>query len=313
MMNWRVKAGLQTVLASLPMSNSIYYRVQRTVGNLRPGHTNPLDWYGAAIRIAGWAREAGRDIRGARFLEVGTGRMVNLPTALWLCGAAEVVTVDLNPYLSGELVAESNEYLRRNREAVLKLFGAEAESPLFQERFAQLLAFRGDLKALLKLTGIEYLSPADATRLPRPSGSFDFHISYAVFEHIPAEVIKAILAEAERVLKPGGLLMHTIDPSDHFANDDDSITAINFLQFSDREWNRLAGNKFMYHNRLRAYEYLELFRGAGVRLLREKQVVDEAALRALRHDFPLDERFRHVPAEELAISSMAVLGTFGGD
>lgn len=312
-MNWQRKARIQNLIASLPLSNALYYAMQRSVGSLRKGRANPSEYFDAARRMTQWIRATGRDVEGMRFLEVGTGRNVNLPTALWLCGAAQVTTVDLNPYLSSTLVFESNEYVRQHEAEVLQTFGAEAERPPFRARLAQLLDFKGDLAGLLKMMNVEYLPRADAAQLPLETESFDAHVSFAVFEHIPADVLAAILAEARRILRPGGLLVHIIDPSDHFSHDDDSITAINFLQFDDAEWDKWAGNQFMYHNRLRAFEYLELFERAGVRVLEQQQTLDEPSLRSLKNGFPLHPQFKHIAAEELAVRSLNVLGTFSGE
>ncbi|HEX8455711.1 MAG TPA: methyltransferase domain-containing protein [Pyrinomonadaceae bacterium] len=309
-MNWQRKARIQNLIARLPLSNALYYAMQRSMGSLRAGRTNPVEYFEAARRAVAWIRSVGRDVEGMRFLEVGTGRNVNLPTALWLCGAASVTTVDLNPYLSSALVFESNEYVRRNEGEVLEAFGAEAERPQFRERLDRLLTFKGDLAALLGLMNVRYLPRADAARLPLADASIDAHVSFAVFEHIPAPDLERILAEARRVLADDGLLVHIIDPSDHFSHDDGSITAVNFLQFGAREWERLAGNQFMYHNRLRAFEYLELFARAGVRIIEQKQTIDEPSLRALKNGFPLHAEFQHVPAEQLAVRSLNVLATF---
>jgi SAM-dependent methyltransferase len=309
-MNWQRKARIQNLIAALPCSNALYYAMQRSVGSLRAGRANPVEYFDAARRTIRWIRAAGRDIEGMRFLEVGTGRNVNLPTALWLCGAAEVTTADLNPYLSSALVFESNEYVRRHEREVLQAFGTEAARPQFQARLAELLNFKGDLDALLRMMNVRYLPRADAAQLPLADGSIDAHVSFAVFEHIPSNVLARILSEARRILTADGLLVHIIDPSDHFSHDDASITAVNFLQFGDDEWAKWAGNQFMYHNRLRAFEYLELFERAGVRILKQMQTLDEPSLSALKNGFPLHRQFGHIPAEQLAVRSLNVLGTF---
>ncbi|HEX8492706.1 MAG TPA: methyltransferase domain-containing protein [Pyrinomonadaceae bacterium] len=309
-MNWRWKARVQNAVAALPLSDQIYYAMQRTVGSCKPGRSNPLEWFDAALSMVRWIKGAGYEINGKRFLEVGTGRNVSVPLGLWLCGAAQVVTVDLNSYLSDALVAESIEFVRQSKAKVVAAFGTEAEQPLFQERLRQLIELQGGTNELLRLANIKYVSPADATRLDFPDQSFDFHTSHAVFEHIPPDAIKGILREARRLLQPQGLLMHIIDPSDHFSHDDASITAINFLQFSEREWKKLAGNKFMYHNRLRAFEYLEMFEQAGVRILRQSQAIDNQSLASLRNGFRLDSRFQQILPEELAVTGLIVLGTF---
>lgn len=309
-MNWRRKAQIQNLVAALPRADAIYYAIQRTVGSFRPGRVPARDWLDAAALMVAWVEGTGRSVVGGRFLEVGTGRSVTLPLALWLWGARSVVTVDLNTYLSGALVMESLDYLRAHKVEVTELFGARAETEEFKERFGRLISFSGDLKSLLGLATIEYLAPADATQLQLPDNSFDFHVSHAVFEHVPAADLLGILRESRRLLVPGGLLYHVIDPSDHFSHDDQSITAVNFLQFDDREWHRLAGNRFMYHNRLRSFEHQALLADAGVHVLRQSETSDEASLRALRNGFPLHPQFSHIAHEALAVRSLNVLGTF---
>ena len=309
-MNWRWKALIQRIVATMPMSNAIYYALQRTAGSLKPGRLSPLDSFKAGVSMVDWIKRGGQEAVGKSFLEVGTGRTVNLPTALWLCGAGRVVTVDLHPYLSEALVAESNQFVRQHRDEIRQLFGSWAQTPQFRERFDQLMNFSGGLDLTLKMMNVEYRSPADAASLAFDDGSFDFHISHAVFEHIPAEDILNILKEARRVLVSGGLLIHIIDPSDHFAHDDKSITAINFLQFEASEWEALSGNQFTYHNRMRAVEYLELFARAGVHVLWQQQSIDQPSLQALRNGFQLNAQFEHVPLEDLAVTSLNMVGRF---
>ncbi len=309
-MGWQRKAKIQNVVSALPMADAVYYAMQRTIGSLKPGRSNPLEWFQAAVKAVEWIRWAGQDVVGKRFLEVGTGRRVGVPVALWLCGAAHITTVDLHKYLSSPLVFEMNEYMRRHRKETFDAFGAEAETAHFRERFAQLESFNGRLQDFLRMANIEYLSPADAAQLPFADHTFDFHISHAVLEHVPADAIFKILTEARRLLTSDGLVLHIIDPSDHFAHDDNAITMINFLQYSEEDWHRLAGNKFMYHNRLRSYEYFEMFEKLGLEVVRRSQTTDEASLRALENGFPLDAKFQSVAPQELAVTSLVVMGKF---
>jgi SAM-dependent methyltransferase len=309
-MEWQRKAKIQNVVSALPMADAVYYAMQRTIGSLKPGRSNPLEWFQAALKAVEWIKSANQDVVGKRFLEVGTGRRVGVPVALWLCGAGRITTVDLHKYLSSTLVLEMNDYMRAHQKEIFVVFGAEAETTHFRERFAQLEKFNGNLKDFLRLTNIEYLSPADAAKLPFADHTFDFHISHAVLEHVPADAIFRILTEARRLLTPDGMVFHIIDPSDHFAHDDQSITMVNFLQYSDDEWDRWSGNKFMYHNRLRGYEYFAMFEKLGLQLVRQVESVDETSLRALEHGFPLDAKFRSTAPQKLAVTSLIVMGKF---
>jgi SAM-dependent methyltransferase len=298
-------------VAALPFaSNAVYFAIQRSVGGLRRGLNRPVDRFLPAVRAVEWIESTGQSIIDKRFIEIGTGHMVNAPTAFWLLGAGETLTVDLNPYLSGKLVAESNEYIRRNEKQILSLFGKHAASDDFQKKFRQLLSFRGNLAALLSMMNIRYLAPGDAAHLPLPQSSVDFHVSNTVLEHIPGDVLPGILAEAKRVLKPEGLMVHRIDPSDHFSHDDDSIAAVNFLIFSDEEWNRWAGNQFMYQNRLRARDYVSLFEKAGARILRSEELVDQRSLQALNEGLKVADKFAGFEPDELATTEISIMARF---
>jgi SAM-dependent methyltransferase len=232
-------------------------------------------------------------ITGKTILEIGTGHQVGLPIALWLCGAAQIITVDLNRYLKVELVRNDLAFIRERKQELMQIFGAHAQEPEFRERLAALAEVTdGTLDQLLHAMNIRYLAPADAAHLDFPDGSIDYHVSYTVLEHIPPATLIRILHEGKRVLKNDGLFVHCIDFSDHFAHSDSSISSVNFLQFSDEEWQRLSGNRFMYHNRLRADEFRALLDESGVVVLEMEPFVDEKAKSLLEQGrLPLASRF----------------------
>ena len=80
---------------------------------------------------------------------------------------------------------------------------------------------------------------------------YDFHVSNSVLEHIPSESLSKILREGQRVIKPSGFLIHQIHLGDHRATGDSSLSSIDFLQYDELTWDKLAGNRFMYHNRFK--------------------------------------------------------------
>lgn len=309
-MKWKLKAAIQNVVAALPVgSDAVYFGIQRVAGGLRSDRINPLSRMKAAADIVAWARAAGIDVTGKTVLEVGTGHMIDLPTGMWLCGAERIITVDLHRYLSTELVSESRGIVRRKSEEIAEIFSG-ARNGLFEERLQILTGFSVPDDQLLSVMNVEYRAPADAARLTLPDSSIDLHVSYTVLEHIPPDALRAILYEARRILRPGGLLIHTIDPSDHFAHDDSSITQVNFLRFSDSEWTRWGGNRFMYHNRLRAADYVKMFTDAGVAILKEERTIDARAKYALVAGFPVDARFHGIAPEELATTTLSLVGRF---
>lgn len=236
-------------------------------------------------------------------MEVGTGRVPIAPLAYWLMGAKQTVTIDLNPYLREELVVESLNYISLNKDEVLSLFG----SLLDESRFECLLEFNEgadfSLEAFLDLAQINYIAPGDAANTQLENQSIDFHTSYTVFEHIPPVAIQAILDEGNRLICSNGLFIHWVDYSDHFSHTDKEISAINFLSFSESEWNRYAGNRYMYMNRLRHDDFLNIFNIAGHELLLARPEIDERSLNLLRQEyFQVDDRFRSKSEHILSIS-----------
>jgi SAM-dependent methyltransferase len=73
---------------------------------------------------------------------------------------------------------------------------------------------RKDLEKALTKFVYRSLGQADARRLPFSSDSFATIISVSTLEHIPR--VESVLAEAFRVLRPGGAFLFTV-PSDKFS------------------------------------------------------------------------------------------------
>jgi len=307
-MRWKTKAMIQNVVSALPPSASyaVYYWLQRRFGGLRS--INPVSRLKAGIEIWKLIQKQYCEPLGKVFLEVGTGRAPIVPLSYWLMGAEKTVSIDLNPYMKEELIKEGLCYIFENKNEILNLFG----SLLNMERFNKLLEMSRNsdvtMKKFLTLCRIDYISPGDASDTHLPDQSIDFHTSYTVFEHIPKSVLIKILEEGNRIIKNNGLFIHRIDYSDHFSHSDNAITAINFLQYSDSEWKKYAGNRYMYMNRLRHDDYIDLFTLAGHCIVEAKTIIDKRSQEILKHrNFNLNEKFSSKPENILAITGAWVI------
>ena len=306
-MNWRVRANIQNSVAKLPpdLANSAYYWLQRRLGLMR--RIDPTKRMTGAIELCDLLARSGRSAVDTRFLEVGTGWRVNVPLALWLCGARSVTTVDLNRYLKPELVRLDVRFVREHRSLIETLVGKR----LHDGRIDQLIEFDSqawEIDDLFRLCHFDYIAPGDATALPLDANTIDCEISYAVLEHIPTAVLHAMQREAVRVLRPGGTVLHRIDLSDHFCRSDPAISPLNFLQFDERTWNSIAGNRYVFMNRLRVDDYLRIFEDAGLRVLACDRFANPKGLEQLRDPkFRIDESFRGKSDEDLATTSAWVL------
>jgi len=303
--NWKQRARIAKILDKMPrnLANWIYYLAQRFGGGITPAK---LQFENSAV-IAKTIRQQHKEVLGKTFLEIGTGRTFNVPMGLWLCGAGKIITVDVNPYLRKEQISNSVDLLARDGKMVNRIFSDFIGETVFQERFNIMLRYKNHFSELINATNIEYISKGNATALDLPDNSVDYFFSNYVLEHIPPDIIGSILLEARRVMRKDGLLIHIIDPSDHFAHHDYSISSINFLQYGEEEWHNIAGNRFFYLNRLRAYEYYELFERYGIKILHTVELLDEKAVGLLQKGFPLDSRFSGHTPEELAVCEVVPL------
>lgn len=302
-MHWKTKSKIQNAVSLFPSSVSyaVYYWIQRHFGGLRK--VNPVSTLRVGVETWRLIQDLGYDPTGKVFLEVGTGRVPTIPVAYWLMGAQSTITIDLNPYMKAVLTREFLEYISSNKEEIQKLFG----SFLNKKRLDKLLKFHKSstfsISSLLEFCQIKYVAPGNVARTGLKEKSVDFHTSCTVLEHIPPVVLKEIIAEGNRIIGDAGLFVHRIDYSDHFSHSDKSISSINFLQYSDSEWDRYAGNRYMYTNRLRHDDYLAMFESAGHRILLNRPDVDERSLELLRSGtLQLNERFRTKPEDVLSIS-----------
>jgi hypothetical protein len=218
-------------------------------------------------------------------------------------GAEKTITIDLNPYLKNELIKESLQYITQNQATIQTLFGDFMNHSRFDHllKFSQRRSF--SQADFLNFCQIEYIAPGDAACTGLAANSIDFHTSYTVFEHIPLNVLQQILLEGNRIIKQDGLFIHKIDYSDHFSHSDKSISAINFLQYSDQEWQRYADNRYMYMNRLRHDDFLELFASVGHQPLDVQPHIDRRSQTLLAQDgLPLHQQFQAKNEEVLAIT-----------
>jgi SAM-dependent methyltransferase len=309
-MKWKQKALLQNLVARLPLSlsYSLHYYLQRKAGSI--GTVDLTRRLRTGLDLAECIVSQGRSVESGVFLELGTGLQVALPLVLWLLGASEITTVDLHRYLRPELVGDDVRRMRQEFEEIKVLLGKTPGTHFSTDRLTALLGAGDELERLLEIAHINYQAPVDAINPQIGSHTIDYHVSYSVFQHIPPESLKVVVSQARRVLKPGGLFVHWIDLSDHYSHMDSSISAVNFLRFSEREWMKLAGNMYMYQNRLRIDDYVHLINDEGGKVLKLIDHVNERSLELLQKGFPLDARFANKDARTNATSNAWLICAF---
>jgi hypothetical protein len=226
-------------------------------------------------------------------LDVGSGRVPFLPFAFWLCGAEKTITVDLNPYMRDELIADMLFFISTEEIKIKNIFGDFLDKKRFNVLLDYSKSKSPNKNDILKLCNIDYIVPGDAARTGLKDNSVNYHISHTVYEHIPLNVINDILIEGNRIITQDGLFINCIDYGDHFSYMDKTISVINFLQYDDNEWSRYAGNRYMYMNRARHDEFIELFKAIGHEFIEIEPYMDKNILEILeKGEFKLDNKFK---------------------
>jgi len=298
--DWRVKGLLQKALGAVPGGVRVNDALQRTFGELRNVEatidSKIVDDWAVLARILG---ELGIPVSGATMVEVGTGWFPVFPLCFALAGARVCHTFDLHRHLSAKLTRRAVTRISRHLGEIAHVAGRPATQ--VERRYAQLLGER-EPTALLHSAGISYHAPADAARTGLAAASVDVIYSNSVLEHVLPDVIAALFLEAARLLRPDRVAIHSVNCGDHYAYFDRSITPINYLKYSQRQW-RLWDNGMLYQNRLRPIDFLNLARNSGLEIVTARYKPKPKLLDVLP-TLDVANEFRNYPAEELCATSV---------
>lgn len=305
-MHWRVKGAIQKALGYLPFGERLHYELQKRAGGLR-------DFDGElAAKIEDWRlmlghlRSVGMPVAGSRFLEMGTGWYPTFPFCLFLGGAQRVFTVDLNRYMKPELTLRMAEALARFVPVLAEASGRE-EREVADAHGALVTALRGGATVEDATGGaVAYRAPSDAAATALPAGELDVVFSNSVLEHVPGPVIELCFVEARRILRSGGVVFHSVNCGDHYAYTDRTIHQLNYLQFSDADWERW-NNDFLYQNRLRSIDLVAMARTAGFAIEVDTSRPHPIRLQQL-DQIKVHPQFARYSREQLAITSIDFIG-----
>lgn len=299
-MNWRVKGLLQKTLSVLPGGTNINDLLQTTVGTLRNFEANVDrkvidDW----CVLASHMTELGRPLENLDYFEIGTGWYPTLPVCYALANAKSCQTFDISRHLRENWTFR----MLRRIECHLPAIAVSSQRTLSE--------VEGEYHALLRATTIDqllhrsrvhYHAPADATDCGLPDASIDVVFSNSVFEHVTPYTLTRIMSESIRILRPGGIVIHSVNCGDHYAYFDPRITAMNYLTYDEDRW-RFWNSSLLYQNRMRPCDFLEAAERAGFALLLVKQRPRPELLNVLPK-LKIVPEFDHYAPEQLATTSI---------
>jgi SAM-dependent methyltransferase len=300
-MNWKTKGLIQGVLSSVPYGSQCNYLLQRTVGQLRSDAAIQKAFEADVTVIFERMARLNLDTRQSRILEIGTGWLPVLPLSLALAGFRNIFTVDLYPHLRESAISRTLASLRQYIHHPAFHYFATPEQ--VETRFEDLSRSR----SIFSAAGITYVAPCNAGATQWPSGSMDLITSNNVFEHVPVPGLLALFAEAKRLLRPGGSVLHCVNCGDHYAYADKNISQVNYFRFSDQEWRRW-NNSIQYQNRLRPIDFIEMAENGGLRVGSAEFNANPEQLSELER-MEIAPEFRHYPLEQLAATSLTLIAS----
>lgn len=303
---WRVKGAVQKVLGALPYGHAMHKQMQLRVGGLR-NFADECDSKVEDWRIMMEHLHTARvHLPHAALLEMGSGWYPTFPVCLFLSGAEQVLTVDLNRHLDPALTVRMVERIREHLPLIARVSRRnEGDVRAAHAKLLEGLKTGGTI-ARASGSAIDYRAPSDASRTALASSSIDVVFSNSVLEHVPGPVIEACFTEAMRILRPGGIAFHSVNCGDHYAYTDRTINQLHYLAYSDEEW-QFWNNDFLYQNRLRAIDFTQMAERAGFAIELDTSRPHPDRLAQL-DQITVDPRFAGYTRTQLAITSVDFIG-----
>jgi hypothetical protein len=298
-MHWRMKGLLQKTLGVVPGGRQVNDLLQTALGSMRDFDSllrQKLANWEVLIRLIS---EAGIPcLQGLRLLEVGTGWFPALPFCFSLGDAASCVTFDVTRHLTSKLTFR----MLAGLEPHLVRIALASSTPIevIRRNYAVLKEER-TLPGLLNRARVKYDAPADIAASAVEPASVDLLFSNSVLQYVPIDGLRAIMRKTLSVLRPGGIAVHRIVCSDDYSYFDRSISPINYLVYTERQW-RFWNNRLLYQNRLRPKDFCEIAVEAGLCVLLAKFTLRPEAMAALPK-LRIAPEFRKYPPEQLCATS----------
>lgn len=277
---WWSKLGAKLILSRLP----IPYGAWRRLSVFRHGDMQDP---ARAITVFQEHYQRAKDVAvlpdGFTMLELGPGDSLLSAGVAKALGASASILVDAGPFAT------------RNPDGFRQL-----DRELERRGLADLALPAGiDFDGILTAIGARYLTDGLTSMKTIPDASVDLIWSSVVLEHVIRAEFTPMAVEMRRVLKPTGVMSHSIDLRDHLGG------GLNNLRFAEARWEqpswRSAG---FYTNRLSQTDILERFDQAGF----DGEVVGQTRWPAppIRRD-RLAPEFRDRSDDELSLAEFDVL------
>lgn len=301
MLKYAMTATALKVFSLSPQTRRGYRFLGNTVGQ-KKRIQNGLDWHyiERAKNILALCEQYQAIQPGDRLLEIGTGWVHWEATIIRLFYDVKITLFDV---WDNRHFAAYKYYCQQFAHAV------DDEIPL---QTAQRERVHTLLTAVQRARSFaEIYTLLDFTYVINPTGTLDvfddqaFSLLFSsnVLEHVEKKILPAFTRDFYRILQPGGFSFQQIDLGDHLSYYDQGMPVKNYLRYSDKVWQRYFENDVQYFNRIQKPVWMELFRTAGLELVKEESVnVDLGTL-------PVDQSYQQLNPQDLQCWTLRVVHT----
>lgn len=165
------------------------------------------------------------------------------------------------------------------------------------EPVTQAIHLKEDGSVELNRERLEFVLGDDFTRFPFDDGAFNYVYSHAALEHYQQP--EASIAEMNRVLELGGLMVHQIDIRDHRFFEKDPFR---YLEQSPEAWN--FGAMCFPVNQWRAFQFRDAFLRQGFEIVKMCKVRQEPEK---LEGIVLAKEFAAMPRNEVSITGIVFI------
>lgn len=305
-MRWQIRLVKNAIMGMLPLS--MQERISRIGRHFIQTSCDEMDWtFEQGLRQVEMLRSSGFDIRGKEVLELGSGWRPVIPLIFYLAGCKKTILTDLQRQMDKKLLLGACLRVIKNKDKISSRLGMPVDEIEARLSVDSSLPF----EIMLRKLGLEYLAPFDILSDNINYGPVDIITSNAVLEHIPENLIPKIFKALHGYLKEGGVMCHIIDNSDHWAHCDKTITNINFLKFSKREFDFISGlnsitNPISCQNRLRHIQYIKMIENASFNIILDESFADKNTLIKIS-DIKIHHDFHKFSPTELAVLTSCIV------
>jgi SAM-dependent methyltransferase len=221
----------------------------------------------------------------ARLLELGTGWLPWESTVLRLVYDLDATLFDVWDNRQWDAFRV---YFASLADRIDSLPLETAERTRVSARLGEILGCRS-FPEVYALLGFEYVVDSSGSLASLEDESMDVVLSVNTLEHVDRSILPQYVLDIARVLRPGGVALHTIDLDDHLADYDGTVSRKQYMAYSDRVWRLAFQSAVHYYNRVQSPEWRRLFGLAGLELVEEHaHGIDLDGLRAHRSYACLD-------------------------